>query len=398
MASHDKPNVVKVGIKQVQMEQDTAKTTVQGTRHLLDLNRVSHPLVEIITLPTIHSPKTAAAVVRKIQSLLRAVDACVSGMESGGLRADVNVSVTRGDSRGNGKYAGIDGLGTRTEIKNLGSLKAVEDAVAAEYRRQVGVLESGGEIVSETRGWALGSSETTLLRTKEGEVDYRYMPDPDLGAVIVGDDLLKHLKDTLPELPDATIARAVNDFGISVTDARVLYSQDDGARLDFLAEVVSLMRCVDTTHASCRTHGKLASNWILHELGGMMAADNSIWSHLKVTAQQMADLLSALSQKQITAQTAKTLLRRLYSGKVADMTVPEIIIKESLQVRHLDEDEYSTLAQSILDEHVEMVQSLKATGDRRKSMFFVGQMMRRGEAGTVDPVKAREVVESLLGF
>lgn len=170
------------------MEQDTAKTIQQPPdTALLDFNRVSHPLIEIITLPQIHHPQTAAACVRKIQALLQAVNAVTTGMEMGGLRADVNVSVRpRNDSSGPHGYYGVTGLGQRTEIKNLSSFKAVEDAIIAERDRQIDVLEAGGVIEGETRGWTLGSTETMKLRGKEGEVDYRYMPDPDLSPVIVG--------------------------------------------------------------------------------------------------------------------------------------------------------------------------------------------------------------------
>lgn len=173
------------------MEQDTAKTVLQPPdTHLLDFNRVSHPLVEIISLPHIHSPKTAAAYVRKVQSILKAIGANTTGMEMGGLRADVNVSVRRRDVEDDGaglEYGGVKGLGQRTEIKNLSSFKAVEDAIVAERDRQIAVLEAGGVIAGETRGWTLGSTETRRLRGKEGEVDYRYMPDPDLGAVVIGE-------------------------------------------------------------------------------------------------------------------------------------------------------------------------------------------------------------------
>ena len=171
------------------MEQDTAKTVQQPPdTMLLDFNRVGHPLIEIITLPQIHHPKTAAACVRKIQSILQAVNAVTTGMEMGGLRADVNVSVRRRDAeRGPHGYHGITGLGQRTEIKNLSSFKAVEDATIAERDRQIDVLESGGSIQGETRGWTLGSKETKKLRGKEGEVDYRYMPDPDLPPVFIHD-------------------------------------------------------------------------------------------------------------------------------------------------------------------------------------------------------------------
>ena len=169
---------INIGIKQIQMEQDTAKTTLQPpSTAMLDFNRVGHPLIEIITHPQIHHVQTASACVRKIQLILQAVNAVTTGMELGGLRADVNVSVSPKDS---------ETLGQRTEIKNLSSFKAVEDAIVAERDRQIAVLESGGLIEGETRGWTLGSTETRKLRGKEGVVDYRYMPDPDIPPLIIG--------------------------------------------------------------------------------------------------------------------------------------------------------------------------------------------------------------------
>ena len=170
--------LVDVAIKQIQMEQDTAKSNLQPpSTTLLDFNRVGHPLIEIITQPQIHHPQTAAACVRKIQSILQAVNAVTAGMELGGLRVDVNVSVSP---------EGSEALGQRTEIKNLNSFKAVEDAIVAERDRQIAVLESGGFVKGETRGWTLGSTETKKLRGKEGEVDYRYMPDPDIAPLVIG--------------------------------------------------------------------------------------------------------------------------------------------------------------------------------------------------------------------
>ncbi len=189
IAAEDGKSVL-VGLKQIQLEQDTAKTIHQApSTSLLDFNRVSHPLIEIITLPQIHHPRTAAACVKKIQSILQAVSAVTTGMEMGGLRADVNVSVRSkyadDDSSDGYTYSGIKGLGQRTEIKNLNSFKAVEDAIIGERDRQIRVLEAGGKVEAETRGWSLGSTETTRLRGKEGEVDYRYMPDPDLSSLII---------------------------------------------------------------------------------------------------------------------------------------------------------------------------------------------------------------------
>lgn len=184
---------ITIGIKQVQMEQDTAKTVQQPpSTHLLDFNRVSHPLIEIITLPQMHDPTVAAVCVRKIQAILKAVDACTAGMEMGGLRADVNVSVREESTHGEHSYYGVTGLGQRTEIKNLASVKAVEDAIIAERDRQIEFLEGGGTIEGETRGWTLGSKTTKRLRGKEGEIDYRYMPDPDIAPVLLADVCYNH--------------------------------------------------------------------------------------------------------------------------------------------------------------------------------------------------------------
>jgi aspartyl-tRNA(Asn)/glutamyl-tRNA(Gln) amidotransferase subunit B len=174
-----------VGLERIQLEQDTGKSTLQSDNvHLLDFNRVSHPLIEIVSLPQMHHPSTAAAFVRKVQWTLKAVGACTLGMELGGLRADVNISVRRraGHDRSlkvrqNGH---TEALGRRTEIKNLSSFKAVEEAIEAERDRQVAILEAGGLVEGETRGWTLGGRETVKLRDKEGVVDYRYLPDPDL--------------------------------------------------------------------------------------------------------------------------------------------------------------------------------------------------------------------------
>ena len=184
---------VEVGIKQVQMEQDTAKSNQHSaTSQLVDFNRAGHPLIEIITLPHIHHPKVAAACVKKIQALLQAVHANEAGIEVGGLRADVNVSVRPKHPRSD--PGSLRELGQRTEIKNLVSFQAVEDAILAERDRQIRLLTAGERITGETRGWTLGAKETTSLRSKEGEVDYRYMPDPDLSSVHVSEVIFSRNK------------------------------------------------------------------------------------------------------------------------------------------------------------------------------------------------------------
>ena len=175
---------------------------------------------------------------RKIQGVLGSVNACTLGMEQGGLRADVNVSVRRRGERGVMEYNGVSGLGTRTEIKNLSSFKSIRDAIIVERNRQVEVLESGGVVEGETRGYNIGDSHTTRLRGKEGEVDYRYMPDPDLPPLIIGEDLISHLRDTMCVLPDEQLEELTKKFNLSVKDALSLVSLDDGYRAEYFYSVL----------------------------------------------------------------------------------------------------------------------------------------------------------------
>lgn len=201
----------------------------------------------------------------------------------GGLRADVNVSVRSkyadDDSSDGYTYSGIKGLGQRTEIKNLNSIKAVEDAIIGERDRQIRVLEAGGKVEAETRAWSLGSTETTRLRGKEGEVDYRYMPDPDLSPLIIDpvsspwvrksyrilnrkcQKLIEHISKTLPRLPDSSVDELVFLFGLTLKDAKTLTSIDDGARLDYFDGVLEALnrRYPDSEHIR---HAKIVANWL----------------------------------------------------------------------------------------------------------------------------------------
>ncbi|CAK4031756.1 Glutamyl-tRNA(Gln) amidotransferase subunit B, mitochondrial [Lecanosticta acicola] len=388
---------LEIGIKQVQMEQDTAKTTTHGqSLHHIDLNRSGHPLIEIITLPQIHSPQTAAAVVRKIQAIVKSVDACVTGMELGGLRADVNVSVRQQGTTGHLSYRGVEGLGQRTEIKNLSSYKAVEDAIIAERDRQIGVLEAGGVIEGETRGWTLGATETTRLRGKEGEVDYRYMPDADLPPLFIGQDLVEHLSMTLPELPDETVERVQKQYALSLKDAKTIVLLNDGDRLEFLEETVELLKQKLPGQENSTT-GKTVGNWVLHELGGLLPTSDA-WNDMPVTARELADLIAALLQKQITARVAKQLLATLYETAKSQHrpSVEHLIDAGNLRLRPLSPQEYEALAKQIMDENPGMVSAVRDKGQTGKTMWFVGQMVRRGEEGTVEPQTAKQVVEKLL--
>lgn len=406
---------VTIGIKQIQMEQDTAKSQeLDDDITLLDFNRVGHPLIEIISLPHIHSPETAAAYVRKVQALLFSVDAVTTGMEMGGLRADVNVSVRRRDAEpGIHSYSGIVGLGQRTEIKNLSTLKGVEDAIKAERDRQITVLEAGGAIEGETRGWSLTyPKETRRLRGKEGEVDYRYMPDPDIPPLIIAKEIVNHLTKTLPKLPDGLLVMLTDPqrYGLSMTDGKILLSIDDGERLDYFQEVVDALRLRryfrkihDALQQRLDEHeseqiekslGRVAGNWVLHELGSLLTTSEMAWTDNKVSPGALADIIDQLIHSKVTGSTAKQVLKMVFDGD--ERTVGQIIKEDGLAFRPLSSHEYEVLAKDVIEANPDVVEQICDKGRTGKLMFLVGQMMRQGEEGRVEAQKAEKTLRQLL--
>ncbi|ATY63009.1 glutamyl-tRNA(Gln) B subunit [Cordyceps militaris] len=393
---------VTVRIKQVQLEQDTAKTLAQvGNTQWLDFNRVGVPLVEIITEPEMHYPRTAAVFVRKIQLLLNTVDACVSGMEAGGLRADVNVSVRRtGDPN--------TPLGTRTEIKNLSTVKSVEDSIIAERDRQIRELEAGGVIASETRGWALGSTETRRLRGKEGEVDYRYMPDPDIEPLIIGNDLVQHLQESLAVLPDKELDSMVADYGLTAKDALSLITLDNGARVQYFYRVLDIIgESFQNSGAEFKNYATLVGNWVIHELGrlttykaGPLASAELTFSQegecAQVPASHLAQLLYHLYQKQITGKVAKELLVAIHLGEMGDGDVTSAIDINNLWFRELSKDEYVAMAEEAMQGEDKVLQEFIRYDKfpQGKLMFLVGKMMRLGPTERIDPSTAESVMRA----
>ncbi|KAK1522849.1 PET112 family protein [Colletotrichum paranaense] len=400
---------VTIGIQQIQMEQDTAKTLAQPNDvSWLDFNRVGMPLIEIITKPELHHPRTAAVFVRKIQMLLNAVDACVSGMETGGLRADVNVSVRRtGDPN--------TPLGTRTEIKNLSTIKAVEDAIIAERDRQIKALDAGETIASETRGWTLGSKHTRRLRGKEGEVDYRYMPDPDLGPLVIGQDLVNYIRASVKELPDIELTELIETYGLTAKDAVSLMSLDDGGRLEFFYKVVDELRDqLESAGLKTNLHdyASLAGNWILHELGRLTtdkadpeAAQRTLaispdGSCEAVPHYALAGILFHLQKRDITGKVAKELLVAQYLGNLNEFdSVTDAIETHALWFKEMTEPEYRQLAEEVIEGEDKVLGEFmdkKKKYPQGKLMYLVGKMMRIGETERIDPSGAEKVMRQLI--
>lgn len=387
---------LQIGIKQVQMEQDTARTQEQDENtSLIDFNRSGHALIEIISLPQLHSPEAAAAYVRKVQSILYAVDAATTGMELGGLRADVNVSVRKlGDNSAQHSYGGVTGLGQRTEIKNLSSFKAVEDAVRAERDRQIAVLESGGIVEGETRGWSLSAPGVTRrLRGKEGEVDYRYMPDPDIPPLYIDPAVVNHLGQSLPPLPQQLLDMLCTTYGLQLEDAKALLSLEDGARLHYYQEVVSHL-----STDSIDPHSSLqAAKWVLYELGALLTVTDTIWRPDLIEVKQMADLIALQLNNQITGPSAKRLLRIIFDGDRA--SVADIVQRENLLFASMTNAEYEELASRVIEEHTIEADIVRQGGKRSvgKLKFLLGQMMRQGDRHRLEAQRAENVLQKQLG-
>lgn len=386
-----------MGIKQVQLEQDTARSQEQDSETtLIDFNRSGFALIEIISLPDLHSPRAAAAYVRKLQGLLFAVDAVTTGMEDGGLRADVNVSVRRkGDVQGNFSYSGIEGLGQRTEIKNLSTFKGIEEAIKAERDRQISVIENGGTVEAETRGWtATHPRETRRLRGKEGEVDYRYMPDPDLPPLYIHYSLVDRLKATLPPSPEKLVSMLMSNYGLSNTDAETLCALDNGERMIYFQEVVQEL--IDSLNSSLPRNavGQLVANWVLHELGALLSSDGQQWSKDIVPTSQLAAILAQLSLGKITGASAKVILKLKYSGDVRSL--PTIIDEEKLHFQSLSDAKYETIAREIMEQYPKHVEDIREREKMGKLQFLMGQMFRHPDKGSMKPQEAEKVFRRLI--
>lgn len=394
---------VMVRIKQVQMEQDTGKTTAQpGGAQWVDFNRVGMPLVEIISEPDMKHPRTAAMFVKKVQAILGSVDACVSGMELGGLRADVNVSVRR---------AGEAELGTRTEIKNLSTIKAVEDAIIAERDRQIAEIEGGGVIRGETRGWTLGSKQTRRLRGKEGEVDYRYMPDPDIPPLLIGQDLVEALRQSVASPPDTEVDDLVGRYGLTPKDALSLMALENGGRVEYFYNVVDRLGALLGGEAELKSYTPLAANWILHEMGKLTTektAGVEGGNELSISpdgqcdevpVQDLAELLHLLHGGRITGKVAKQLLISLYDGDLAHAGgIAAAVDAHGLWFHEMSGAEYDALADRVLEGQEGVLGQFKkgAPYPQGKLMFLVGRMMREGAAERIRPESAERVLRGKI--
>lgn len=345
----------RIGIRRVHMEEDTGKLThLEGGGSLVDYNRSGVPLLEIVSEPDIRSGEEARAYAMKIRQILRYLGVNAGDLEKGVFRVEPNISI---------RPSGSTQFGTRTELKNLNSFKSLADGTAFELARQAEVLESGGQVVQETRGWHDTKRITFSQRVKEEAEDYRYFPEPDLPPLHVSDKWVEQVRVGLPELPDAKAARYQSDYGLSAYDARVLTEEQAVARW---------FEAVPPTAPP-----KTIANWIINDLFRLMNEHKQAIGEIKVTPAMLGGLLELVQKQTINNNTAVEVLNEMFtSGQPAGAIVEA---KGLAQIS--DESALAALIEQVLDEHPDSVAQYLEGKDKLRG-WFVGQVMKasRGKA------------------
>lgn len=360
---------VEVGIERLHMEQDAGKSIhdlVPGSS-VVDLNRSGVALMEIVSKPDIRSSEEAKAYVSKLRTILRYLGTCDGNMEQGSLRADVNVSV---------RSPGGD-FGTRCEIKNVNSIRFIGQAIEYEARRQIDILEDGGEIDQETRLFDPNSGVTWSMRSKEEAHDYRYFPDPDLLPLEFDQALVDEISANLPELPDEKKARLMSDYGLSAYNAEVL--TDDPATADFFETV-----------AKCR-EAKVVVNWIM---GDLAAHANSIGTPIGdtgVTAEQLGELIDLISDKTISGKIAKEVLDMV----IAEGGMPGEIVETKGLKQVTDTGVIEAVVDEVIAKNPDKVAEVKEKP--KMAGWFVGQVMKKS-GGKANPQAVNEILAKKLGL
>ena len=357
-----------VGITRLHLEQDAGKSLHDrgpNATHV-DLNRAGIALMEIVSEPDMRSAEEAGAYVRKLRSILRTIGTCDGNMEEGSMRCDVNVSVRRPGAA----------LGTRTETKNLNSIRFVMRAVEYEARRQIEVLEDGGEVVQETRLFDAGRGETRPMRTKEEAHDYRYFPDPDLLPLTLDAEWVAEIKASLPELPDARKARFIAEYGLIADDAGVLVAERESA--DYFE---ALAEGRDT---------RTAANWVIHDLFGQLNRAGREIADSPVPAAALGGLLDLIAGGAISGRIAKDVFAEMFaSGREAAAIVEE---KGLRQVS--DEGAIAAIVDRIIADNPG--QAAAYATNPKVIGWFVGQVMKATQ-GQANPAVVNEVLRRKLG-
>jgi aspartyl-tRNA(Asn)/glutamyl-tRNA(Gln) amidotransferase subunit B len=361
----------RIRITRAHLEEDAGKSIHEGldASSGIDLNRAGTPLLEIVSEPDLRSAKEAIAYMKKIHTIVRYLGISDGNMQEGSFRCDANVSV---------RPRGQEELGTRAELKNLNSFRFIEKAINFEVRRQIELIEDGGEVAQETRLYDSDKDETRSMRSKEEANDYRYFPDPDLLPIEITAEFIAATRATLPELPDAKQQRFVVDYQLKSEDADILTASR--AVADYFEAVV----------AASDAKAQIAANWVIGELSAVLNRDGQEIDDGNVAADALAGLLNRIQDNTISGKIAKQVFAAMWAG---EGSADEIIAAQGLQ-QITDSSAIAAVVDRIIEANPGQVAEYKAGKDKLIG-FFVGQVMKE-TGGQANPGQVNQILKDKL--
>lgn len=367
----DEGNKKKVRLLRIHIEEDAGKLNHNefGVGSLVDLNRAGVPLIEMVSEPDIRSSREAEQYLRKIKSILEYIEVSDCKMQEGSLRADVNVSVRK---------KGEEKFGTRTEMKNMNSFRAIVRAIEYEKDRQIEVLEEGGKIEQETLRWDDINGRTSSMRDKEDAQDYRYFPDPDLVAIRLSDEYVENIRKSLPELPESRRDRYIKEYNLSEKDAKLLTSSK------------YLSNLFEGALEICG-NAKAVANWILSDISRILNEKELEPENIPFTAEQLAKMIQLIDKGTISSAIAKKVLTELFENPKD----PEEIIKEKGWIQISDEGAIKEVVMKVLENNPQSVADFKGGKDKALG-FLVGQAMKETK-GKANPQMLNKMFLEELG-
>lgn len=360
---------IRVHIHNLHMEEDAGKTKNEGNIRLIDMNRCGVPLVEMVTMPDMHSADEAATYLMRLRQLLRWIGVSEANMERAHLRCDANVSIAPKGSKT---------LGNKCEIKNINSIEAVRTAINSEIQRQIREVEAGNKIEQWTIEWDNDAQVLRKMRSKETAADYRYFREPNLMPVVISESFLEEVKERMPEMPRDKRLRFINELGLPEYDAAILTS--DRETSEFF-------------EAACDAYqgdNKRVSNWMMNELLRVVNETGAAISELKITPADLAEIIKLVDKKMVNTTTGKTLVDKVIeTGKK-----PAALVKELGLGLVSDEGVIKDICQKIIDNNPKEV-GLYRGGKETLIGWFVGQVMREMR-GKADPETTKAILTDLL--
>ena len=353
-----------VGVTRAHLEEDAGKSLHEAFigQSGIDLNRAGTPLLEIVSEPDMRSPAEAVAYLKKLHALVRYLDICDGNMQEGSFRCDANVSLRRPGAA----------YGTRAEIKNLNSFRFLEKAIEYEIVRQRDILESGGQIVQETRLYDANRDETRSMRSKEEANDYRYFPDPDLLPLVLDESRIERVRDILPELPDAKRTRFMNQYALPAYDAGVLTAGR------FLADYYEPV--------AAGVDGKLAANWVMGDLLGALNKAGIEIEDCPVSAEKLRLLVQRIADQTISGKIAKEIFEEIfYRGGEVDAIIDGRGLRQITDVAAI-----AAMVDAIVTANPQQVADFRAGKDKLLG-FFVGQVMKASQ-GKANPDQVNAIL------